>query len=216
MATAVGALPAQAHAQLLETDPADGSELPALPEVVVLSYNEEIAPQYVDAALLPPEGEPLPVDTSATNGQVSADLAAAAPPAIPGDWRLVVRVVSVDGHPVESSVGLTVTAAGSAEAGAASAQPTPSPASAGPPAPGTSPAPDTSSTAGSTSHTTPEETTTALATDTVGTADNGPGAGLAVAAVLAAGLAIAVAGGLLVARSRRRRATGAEAPESTP
>ena len=204
--TLASAAPASAHAELLGSDPADGSELAALPEVVVLSYNEEIAPQYVDAAALPPGGEPVTIETSTAGGEVRAAVGAAVPVAEPGDWQLVVRVVSVDGHPVESRVGFTIasSAGGTSPEGDSPRDPGTLPGSSeagSSPGLGTSSEPDTTPDPGAASG--PGTATTGAPLDA-----ETPGAvaalspGLAVAGVVAAGLAVLIALGLLVARSR--------------
>ncbi|WP_340295631.1 copper resistance CopC family protein, partial [Aquipuribacter hungaricus] len=140
--------PASAHARFTGSDPAEGSQVDALPAAVVMSYSEEIAPQFVEAAVVAPDGTTVPTTSSAAGTDVTVDLggevAAAADQT--GTWQVVARVVSVDGHPVEHTTSFVLTAA------------------AAPPAPaeGTTAAP----TAGTTGEATPEATSEAAgATD---------------------------------------------------
>ncbi|WP_336924065.1 copper resistance CopC family protein [Aquipuribacter sp. SD81] len=99
---------ASAHAQFLGSDPEEGSTVDALPAVVVMTYDEDISPQFVDTAVIPPGGEPVVVEATVDGVDVSvpvADDPALADlvddPAAAGEWQVVARVVSVDGHPVE-------------------------------------------------------------------------------------------------------------------
>lgn len=105
--------PASAHARFTGSDPAEGTELDALPAAVVMSYSEEIAPQFVEAAVVAPDGTTLPTTSSAAGVDVTVDLggdvAAAADQA--GTWQVVARVVSVDGHPVEHTTSFVLTTA---------------------------------------------------------------------------------------------------------
>lgn len=106
------AAPASAHASFVGSDPAEGSALGELPDVVVMSYSEEIAPQFVDTAVVPPGGQPVPTEASVSGVDVTVDLAAADLPAdTAGTWSVVARVVSVDGHPVEHTTTFEVQAA---------------------------------------------------------------------------------------------------------
>jgi len=115
VAGAAFAAPASAHARWLGSAPEEGSVLAELPAAVVMTYSEEIAPEFVDAALVPPGGEPIPTEGVADGVDVVIDLAGSAQVAgvtdRAGSWQLVARVVSADGHPVEHTTTFEVEAA---------------------------------------------------------------------------------------------------------
>ncbi|MGJ7441757.1 copper resistance protein CopC [Aquipuribacter sp. MA13-6] len=105
-ATAVAtASPASAHARFLGSDPEEGAVVQALPDAVVMTYDEAIAPQFVDTAVVPPGGDPVVAESTAVGTDVIVDLAATVGlvdvVSTGGEWQVVARVVSVDGHPVE-------------------------------------------------------------------------------------------------------------------
>ncbi len=98
------AAPASAHAQFTSSDPAEGAQLDQLPAVVVMTYSEDVAPQFVQTAVITPDGTTVPTQAAADGSTVSVDLGApdvAAAAGQAGTWSVVARVVSVDGHPVE-------------------------------------------------------------------------------------------------------------------
>ena len=73
----LGAAPASAHARFTGSDPAEGAQLPTLPAAVVMSYSEEIAPQFVETAVVTPDGTTVPTAASVAGTDVSVDLAGA-------------------------------------------------------------------------------------------------------------------------------------------
>ena len=124
-----GAVAAAAHTQYLGSDPGEGSVLQELPPEVTFEYSDEISPEFVDAALVAPDAQPLEVTAEAQGSAVRIPVAGVADPA-DGQWQVVVRVVSADGHPVEHS--LTFQVAGTAD-DTASPEPSAPEASAGEP-----------------------------------------------------------------------------------
>ena len=99
-----GAVAASAHTQLLGTDPVEGSVLPDLPLEATFTFSDEISPEFVDAALVAPgRGEPVPVSPVVEGTVVHVPVAGFVEPA-DGQWQVVLRVVSADGHPVESTL----------------------------------------------------------------------------------------------------------------
>ncbi len=109
-----------AHAQLLGTTPEDGSTEKAVSEVV-LSFNEDVNPDFVKVVVKGPDGaeadgDPVVGDTDVTQA-LSADLPA-------GAHTVTYRVVSSDGHPVSGSFAFTTTSSPTP-----SETPTPSPTS---------------------------------------------------------------------------------------
>lgn len=124
------AAPASAHARFTGADPAEGSSVDALPAAVVMSYSEPVSPQFVDTAVVPPGGEPVVVEAGVDGQDVRVpvgevpELAQAAATGV-GEWQVVARVVSVDGHPVEHTTTFELTVA-------APAEPEPEPTTTGP------------------------------------------------------------------------------------
>ena len=112
----------------------------ALPGAVVMSYSEDVAPQFVETAVVAPDGTTVPTGAAVDGPDVTVDLAGADLPDLAGSWQVVARVVSVDGHPVEHTTTFVVEQA----APPATADPTPeapaTPAAASP-APGRPPSP---------------------------------------------------------------------------
>lgn len=97
--------PAQAHAELISTSPAEGDVVETLPGTVELTFSEAVAtPAYV--VVSGPgggpvnDGDPQVVDGVVT--QPTVDTGAA------GVYTVDYRVVSADGHPVSGQVDFTV------------------------------------------------------------------------------------------------------------
>ncbi|WP_380165023.1 copper resistance protein CopC [Jannaschia sp. R86511] len=195
VAVVAGAAPASAHARFLGSDPEEDTTVTALPDVVTMSYNEEIAPQFVDTAVVPPGGEPIVTGSAAEGTDVLIDLAASADLAdlatTSGEWQVVARVVSVDGHPVEHTTSFVLDAPEPSVAPEPSpaAEPTPEPSPAAESAPVAEATPEAAATSAAPSPPSPEATTIAADT-TAGTSDGLPTwvtvAGVVVLALLAA------------------------------
>lgn len=97
-------IPAFAHAQLLSSQPANGDSL-ATTDEVVLTFNEEISPDFVQIAATGPDGDIL-------DGEAVVDGAVLTQPIRPtsnGEHTVTYRVVSADGHPVSGEVTFTLT-----------------------------------------------------------------------------------------------------------
>lgn len=104
-----------AHNGLVSSNPADGATVPVPPEAVTLVFNDKILNVGTAVQMKGPEGDvqlPAPaVDAS----KVVQEL----PQGLPGgDYRLVWRVTSADGHPIDGALSF------SASAGGANATPT--------------------------------------------------------------------------------------------
>jgi methionine-rich copper-binding protein CopC len=141
-------LPAAAHDRLLSSDPAAGATLAVPPDVVTLTYSADVADEFAQAAVTPPGGDPVPLPAealTASGPDLSLDLAGVTPGARQGTWAVVVRIVSVDGHPVEEEIRFE---AGPAPAAASvtggSRASTPSAASGPASSPAVTPAPEVS------------------------------------------------------------------------
>ncbi len=178
---AVLAPAAQAHSELVSSDPADGATLDAPPASVSFTFNEDLLPDFVRLIATSPAGVTGDLPLSSVQGPtVTADWPA---PAEGGEWTVSYRVVSQDGHPIEG--GITFSYAGTAPTSSG-----PAPTSAAP----TSSAPTSAA---------PAPTTAAPSPSVSPAADSSGGtsglliAGLAVGAIVIAAVVIA-----LVARRR--------------
>lgn len=96
--------PAAAHASLSASDPAADSRIQELPEVVTLTFNQDMrGPAYV--LVTGPDGEQADGDPVVEGAEVTQ----AVDPGPAGDYTLSYRVVSDDGHPVTGTIAFTVT-----------------------------------------------------------------------------------------------------------
>jgi methionine-rich copper-binding protein CopC len=102
---ALAAAPASAHNELQSSNPATGSRLTALPDSVVLTFEEETDPRFVKVAATGPDGRSVAAGGPRISGAtVSQPLT---PGAANGQYTVAYRVVSKDGHPVQGSVTFT-------------------------------------------------------------------------------------------------------------
>ncbi|WP_421742845.1 copper resistance CopC family protein [Cellulomonas sp.] len=116
----IGAPAAQAHNALQGTDPAEGSTVPVMPETVTLTFNEpalfvgtEIMVHTADETMVN-IGPPVLVDNTVSQA-VTGELPA-------GEYTVIYRVTSADGHPIEGQFRFT--AAEATSYGVATAAPT--------------------------------------------------------------------------------------------
>lgn len=118
---AVGATPAAAHDQLLDSSPTEGEHLDTAPTEVALRFSDEIltigpAVVVVDSAGTRwTDGEPELDGPQVVTGLVD-DLP-------DGSYEVRWRVVSSDGHPIAGIIPFTVGDAGSAPAAAPTSEP---------------------------------------------------------------------------------------------
>lgn len=124
------ALPAQAHADFVSSNPSDGSVVQSFPSEISLTFNEELltlddesvntislfGPDEIEISLSPAEVTGANLVTT-----VAGD--AAALPA--GKYRVSYRVVSADGHPIKDEISFEV--APLEEIATIQATPTPTP-----------------------------------------------------------------------------------------
>jgi methionine-rich copper-binding protein CopC len=118
--------PAQAHDELVSTNPADKAQVPAMPDAIVLNFEEPAVKVGSQVIVRGPNGnvaQGAPVFAKSTVTQ------AVKPGAPAGSYTVLWRVTSDDGHPVSGS--FTFTAATGSIVPAASSAPTTSPTSAG-------------------------------------------------------------------------------------
>lgn len=94
---------ADAHAMLVSSDPTSGARLAASPARVRLVFSEELEPALARLSLVSEGGR---ITDLAVSGDPHDVYAIIAPVAVleAGSYRLMWRVVSADGHPVEGSV----------------------------------------------------------------------------------------------------------------
>lgn len=125
---------AQAHSELVSSDPADGATLDAAPRQVSFTFNEPLMPDFVRFIATDPTGVTGDLPVSFVDGPTAGiDWPLGAPP---GEWRVSYRVVSQDGHAIEGGITFTY----------AASSPSPTPTSPSPtavtPSPEVSPAAD--------------------------------------------------------------------------
>lgn len=105
--------PAAAHAFLVKSAPAGRATLAHAPDRVQLWFNERLEPAYSSLSVWDAAG----AQVDGRNGAVSADdprrLDLPLPPLGPGRYVVRFRVLSVDGHVVESTVPFTIKRDGS-------------------------------------------------------------------------------------------------------
>ncbi len=123
-AVVLGAAPVPAHTELVSSSPKDGASVTTLPAMVELTFSEPVGSRGLFVVVTDPAGAQVAVgkpdvsdDTvrQATNGRGPA-----------GDYTLVYRVVSADGHPVSGELRFVVeegSAPGSAPEPQSSAEP---------------------------------------------------------------------------------------------
>lgn len=105
LGTAFLSVPAQAHTDLIEAAPADGSELEVAPASVVFTFNEELLEATVRVSITDESGAVVAKDVAESAGSVvtvpwPADLA-------DGEYSVSYRVVSGDGHPVTGEISFS-------------------------------------------------------------------------------------------------------------
>jgi methionine-rich copper-binding protein CopC len=143
----VAALPASAHSRLLSSSPADGTTLPTSPAEVVLTFNEDINPQFVTVRVTDGEGgDVVGAKASVAGPEVTVPVEQ---PIAAGAYKITYRVVSADSHPITGSTTFTVAGDPLASPSPAVTPPAeaPSPSASG--TTGPTPTPDTAASAAS-------------------------------------------------------------------
>ncbi|MGB7423574.1 MAG: copper resistance CopC family protein [Ornithinimicrobium sp.] len=100
---------AQAHDELVDTVPTDGAEIDTPPGEVRLEFTGEIAAVGTVVVVTGPLGEATDGDPEVEGTAVVQPLTQDAPP---GDYTVVWRVTSQDGHPISGELDYTVPSAG--------------------------------------------------------------------------------------------------------
>ena len=108
MAMCVYAAPALAHSMLVKAEPPRRALLAKAPTQVRLWFNEEIEGDYASLVVLDADKHPV----TEINPQLAPDdqksIILPLPELAPGKYSVKFRVLSVDGHVVESSFDFTV------------------------------------------------------------------------------------------------------------
>ena len=97
-----------AHALLVKSVPAQRSTLTESPARVELWFNERLEPAYSRASVIDEAGAPVDLRDALVSKEDARRLSLSLPPLQPGRYSVKFRVLSVDGHVVESSLTFTV------------------------------------------------------------------------------------------------------------
>ncbi len=108
-AVALAALPALAHAVLIEASPAPRARLVRPPTRVTLGFSERLEPAYAAASVWREGGPRVDLGDAGVSARDPRRLSVSLPPLAPGRYVVRYRVLSVDGHVVESEYSFTVT-----------------------------------------------------------------------------------------------------------
>lgn len=99
---------AAAHDELVGSDPRDGATVATPPARVSLTFDRPVAAEFATITVIGPDGADYRDGAAKVAGPaVSVALRAAGPA---GGYTVGYRIVSSDGHPLQGSVGFTVTA----------------------------------------------------------------------------------------------------------
>jgi methionine-rich copper-binding protein CopC len=105
LALFVGMMPAEGHASLLSSTPADGEQIATAPATVELTFSEDVDSGFV--AVTAPDGSTVKTSDPRIDGaEMVADLAKSDQH---GRYTVAYRIVSADGHPVSGKVTFTTT-----------------------------------------------------------------------------------------------------------
>jgi methionine-rich copper-binding protein CopC len=99
---------APAHAVLVKSVPAQRSSLTESPPRVELWFNERLEPAYSRASVTDEAGTQIDLRDALVSKEDARRLSLSLPPLRPGRYSVKFRVLSVDGHVVESNLTFTV------------------------------------------------------------------------------------------------------------
>jgi methionine-rich copper-binding protein CopC len=113
LAVASALLPAAAgaHSRLVRSQPSRNAAVARAPERVRLWFSERLEPAYATLSVWSEAGAQVDAGDAAVDPADAAVLSVGAPNLVPGRYTVRYRVLSVDGHIVESSFAFTVEAA---------------------------------------------------------------------------------------------------------
>ena len=98
-----------AHASLVKAEPARRAVLSTAPSQVRLWFNEEIEPAYASLSLLDEEKKSVTDNKVKVHPEDAKSILLELPEIQPGRYTVKFRVLSVDGHVVDSDYNFTVT-----------------------------------------------------------------------------------------------------------
>ena len=112
----VAGMPASAwaHAALVKSTPARRAAVAAPPPRVELIFSERLEPAYSTVSVVDETGRQVDLKDAAVAPDDGRRLAVSLPPLAAGTYTVRFRVLSVDGHVVESEFPFTVGARGTA------------------------------------------------------------------------------------------------------
>ncbi|OLC59257.1 MAG: hypothetical protein AUH76_14960 [Candidatus Rokubacteria bacterium 13_1_40CM_4_67_11] len=106
----VTALPlnASAHAALVKSSPARGTTLVQPPQRVELTFSERLEPAYSTVDVVDTAGQQVDLRDASLSPADSRRLTVSLPHLVAGKYTVRFRVLSVDGHVVQSEFAFTV------------------------------------------------------------------------------------------------------------
>ena len=96
------------HAVLVKSSPPSRSALTESPGRVEIWFNERLEPAYSRASVIDAAGAQVDLRDVAVSREDAKRLSVSLPPLGPGRYTVRFRVLSVDGHVVESTLTFTV------------------------------------------------------------------------------------------------------------
>jgi copper resistance protein C len=102
------ALEASAHATLVKSDPGRRATLKSAPKEIVLWFNEKLEPAYSSVSLLDGEGKSVATQPAVVSRDNAKRIGLVIDALPPGVYRVQYRVMSVDGHIVDSNYTFTI------------------------------------------------------------------------------------------------------------
>jgi copper resistance protein C len=99
---------ASAHGLLDRADPRPGSRVRTSPTHVSVWFTERLEPAYSHVRVLNGKGERTDADDSRVDGADGRQLRVSVPRLVAGTYKVVWRVLSVDGHLTEGEFTFTV------------------------------------------------------------------------------------------------------------
>jgi hypothetical protein len=108
IAMCVHAAPALAHSMLVKAEPPRRAVLAKTPTQVRLWFNEELEGEYASLVVLDAEKHPVTEIKPQLTPDDPKSIVLPLPELMPGKYSVKFRVLSVDGHVVESSFDFTV------------------------------------------------------------------------------------------------------------
>ncbi|MCP5274787.1 MAG: copper resistance protein CopC [Burkholderiales bacterium] len=97
-----------AHASLVKSDPPRRASLSESPSQIQLWFNEEIETAYALVEVLDSDGNTVSVDEPSAVADDPKSVVLAMPALKPGSYKVQFRVLSVDGHVVESNYSFRI------------------------------------------------------------------------------------------------------------